>query len=427
LYTPQRLFGEVASSSDILSHEPFLERARLQREQEQDGSARLALGAYIVARLIDRLLSEDQEGGDGFRWQLESVRRHVDEFPSTEPETAHLAGIVAAVPAEGPPPSASLWKSLSAYAYFLEHEGRLEESLEMLSLAARAQGARTSPLEFTAYALFAGRLNRQLARWDAANACYGAAEEAADRTGDDNARLRGRLGLGAVHRGQGNLPAARAIAESVVREATGLGLQDALVIAYADMGSVYTMQGLRLEALEAQYQAFRLSHEEPQRMRALGDLAIGLSEIGAIEAARLAFGIVAQSRASLLVRVNALLELMDLESSVGNRVAFERHRAAVQEFQDRMSPSMLVDFHYKVGFGFARFDQVVRARAALTEGLHLSERHRLNAWYFKVEQALEELARSSGRQPAPRQFSELSQAPAVREMEMGLREYAALG
>ena len=426
MYTPQRLFGEVGSSSDILSHEPFLERARLQREQEHDGSARLALGAYVVARLVDKLLAMETDSAalDGFRWQLEAVRRHIHELPEDAPETAHLSGVVAAVSAEGRP-SQSLWMSLTAYAYFLEHEGRLEESLEMLTLAARSQGPDTPAGDFAGYALFAGRLNRMLARWDPALACYSAAEDAAARAGDSNSVLRGRLGKGAVLRGQGNLPAARAIAESVVREATELQLPDAQVIAYGDLGSVYTLQGLRLEALEAQYQAFNLSGETPQRMRALGDLAIGLSEIGAFDAARLAFQIVANSDASVLVRANAVLELMDLESSVGNRVAFERCRGTAEDYQKRMSPSMLVDHHYKMGIGFARFGQVARARTSLTTGMELAERHRLNAWYFKIEQALGGLSERSDHQPTCRQSSELSEAPAIRGMEMGLREYAS--
>ncbi|HYF38619.1 MAG TPA: hypothetical protein VD930_02940, partial [Gemmatimonadales bacterium] len=141
MYTPQRLFGEVGSSSEILSHEPFLERARLQREQEQDSSARLAMGAYLVARLVDKLLTLrfDTDGAEGFSWQLEAVRRHVGELPADSPETAHLSGVVLAISRDGVP-APSLWKSLTAYAYFLEHEGRLSESLEMLSLAARSQG-----------------------------------------------------------------------------------------------------------------------------------------------------------------------------------------------------------------------------------------------------------------------------------------------
>src|SRR6478735_1067693 len=69
LDSPQRLFGEVGSSTDVLGHEPFLERARLQREQEHDGSARLALGAYVVARLLDKLLlfESGREAFEGFR------------------------------------------------------------------------------------------------------------------------------------------------------------------------------------------------------------------------------------------------------------------------------------------------------------------------------------------------------------------------
>ncbi|HET6837099.1 MAG TPA: hypothetical protein VFH24_03590, partial [Gemmatimonadales bacterium] len=61
--------------------------------------------------------------------------------------------------------------------------------------------------------------------------------------------------------------------------------------------------------------------------------------------------------------------------------------------------------------------------AALTEALSLAERHHLNAWYFKVEKALADLAgqRDEHHIPEP---SELSDAPLVREMETGLREYA---
>jgi tetratricopeptide (TPR) repeat protein len=426
LYTPQRLFGDVGSSSDILSHEPFLERARLQREQDLDGSARLALGAYVVARLVDKLLLVENDGEplEGFLWQREAVRRHVEELPPEAPETAHLAGVISAVPGSGHATS-SLWMSLTAYAYFLEHEGRLEEALESLTLAARSQGSRTTPADFAAYALFAGRLNRQLARWDAASACYRAAEEAGQHVGDSLAMLRGRLGQGAVHRGQGNYPAARATAESVVREAGDLHLIDAQALAYADLGVVYTLQGLRLEGLKAHYEAFRLTPDPVQRMRTLGDLALGLLEIGACNAARIAFQIVAESNTSLLVRLNAHLELMEIESSVGNRMAFERCRSAAEEHQQRMSPSMLVDYEYKLGVGLARFGQMVRARAAFTRAMELSEAHRLNAWYFKVEQALGELSQYQGRHSVRQTTSELSESPAVRSMETGLREYAA--
>jgi tetratricopeptide (TPR) repeat protein len=425
LYTPQRLFGEVQPSSDILTHEPFLERARLQREQAEDGSARLALGAYVMARLIDKLLTLTAEPAEfeAFRWQLEAVRRHVGDLPTNAPETAHLAGVVAAIPSSGPA-GPNLWKGLTAYAYFLEHEARLEESLEMLTLAARAQGSEISATDFTAYALFAGRLNRQLARWDSATQCYSVAEDTAARVGESVSLLRSRLGRGAVLRGQGNYPAARGIAEGVLHEATALGLSSVQVMAYSDLGVLYSLQGSRIEGLQAHYRAFQLTVDPVEQMRSLGDLALGLYEIGAYDAARIAFEIVAKSQARVLVRLNALLELMNLESCVGNRVAFERWRAAVQESRECMSPSMRVDYYYKLGTGLARFGQVRRARRFLTSALGLAEQHKLNAWYFKVEDAIGKLSQQGEEPEAALQTSNFAEALPVREIELGLREYA---
>jgi tetratricopeptide (TPR) repeat protein len=424
LYTPQRLFGEVGSSSDILNHEPFLERARVQREQERDGSARLALGAYVVARLINKLLTMDNssEALEGFRWQLDAVRRHVDDLPADAPETAHLAGVAAAVSADGHT-GPGLWMNLSAYAYFLEHEGRLEESLEILNLATRVQGRETSPEDFAAYALFAARLNRQLARWDTATACYAAAEEAAVGCGDDISALRSRLGQSAVHRGRGNLPLAREMAESVVRDASKLGLAEVQAMGYADLGAVCSLQGLKLEELEANYQAFQLTPDAHQRMRTLGDLGIGLCRIGAFQAARLAFEIVINSNTSFHVRSNALLELMDLESNIGNRVSFERCRSMIEQNVGRLPPSIATDYQYKLGTGFMRFDQMTRARSAFLAGLELASSHQLNTWYFRIEQALKQLAERR-QEPVAAVASELSEAPAILEMEERLREYA---
>jgi hypothetical protein len=55
----------------------------------------------------------------------------------------------------------------------------------------------------------------------------------------------------------------------------------------------------------------------------------------------------------------------------------------------------------------------------------LAEQHKLNAWYFKVEQALKQLDEPQDERPSVREASVLSEAPSVREMEIGLREYAA--
>ena len=426
MFTPQRLFGEVGLAPDILTYEPFLERARVQREQDSEASARLALGGYLVARLIDKLLlpDNDAEATEAFRWQLRAVRRHISDLPEDSSETAHLAGIVAAVPEQAPPTS-GLWKSLTAYAYFLEHEGRLEEALEMVMLAARSQGTNTSPMDFAAYALSAGRLNRLLARWEAADSCYSSAEEAGVTVGDHVSALRGRLGRSAVQRGLGNLPLAHEVAESVVREASALNLPDVQAMAYADLGAVCELQGLRLEELQAYYHAFRLVTDPSLRMRILGNLGIGLCQIEAYDAARLAFQIVIDSDSKLLDRANAALELMDLESFLGNRVAFERCRSAVSEVRDRLPPSAATDYQFKLGTGLARFGQSGRAREALEQALALAEAHRLNTWYFRIEKALEQLSLPRSSVHYQQEAAKSNHPPVVEEVMLGLREYAA--
>jgi tetratricopeptide (TPR) repeat protein len=411
-----------------MSNAPFLERARLEREQERDASARLALGGYVVARLVERLLTSEEsaESRQALGWQIEAVRRHVRELPPDLPETAHLRGITDAVPTDGRP-LAGLRLSIMAYAYFLEHEARLEEALQALTIAVRTYGVRVPPSDFATTALFAGRLNRLLARWAAAKACYAAAENAAETIGDLVIVLRSRLGRSAVLRGEGNLPLARAMVEEVARVAARAHLREVEAMAYTDLGAVLALEGRRVEAVQANYRAFQLAEDGLQRMRVLGDLGIGLLDLGAYEAARTAFEIVASSKTSFLVRTNALLELMELESTAGNRMAFERRRSAVEQARERMPPSMLADLHFKAGVGWARFGQISRARDMLTAGLRVSETHRLNAWYFRFERVLANLEGCETHEPDHATPSAFQNAPAVEEVAVGLREYALLG
>ncbi|HEY7635180.1 MAG TPA: hypothetical protein VH763_06530 [Gemmatimonadales bacterium] len=428
LFTPQQLFGEFGSPTDVLVHAQFLERARGEREHGRDLSARLALGAYVVARLVDRLLEQASgpEAQEGFLWQLEAVRRHLDGIPDDAPEAAHLRGITESIPTAGQNLS-NLRLGLIAYAYFLEHEARLQEALEILALASRTHGQEIPAHDAATVALFAGRLNRLLAHWDVANASYSIAESAAALAKDQVLAFRSRLGRSAVHRGQGNLPAARALAEAVANEAGAAGLPEVQSMAFADVGVVLSLQGHAVESVQATYRAFVLSEDGLNRMRVLGDLGIALLEIGARDAARLAFEIVSCSNTSFMVRTNALLELMDLESAAGNRMAFQRRRAELEEGRDRMPPSMVADYYFKAGSGMARFGQTARARELLTTGMGVAEEHHLNTWFFRFERVLTGLESGKAPEPyRPTQPAAPGWSPAVEEVTTGLREYAAL-
>jgi tetratricopeptide (TPR) repeat protein len=312
-----------------------------------------------------------------------------------------------------------------AYAYFLEHEGRLEEALEVLSLATRTYGDGITAADFASIALFAARLNRLLARWTIATSCYTVAEEAAKDADDCMMQLRARLGRGAVLRGTGNFPMARAIGEEVMRAAAEANLPEMQAMAYTDLGAVYSVEGKKVECVQANYRAFVLTEDPLQRMRILGDIALTLMELGVFDVARLAFDIVIESNASFVVRTNAMLELMAMEAATGDRIAFQRRRAEVEGLVERMPPSMLADFHYKAGVGLARFGQLARARALLKAGLAHSEAHRLNAWYFRFDRTLAELSEGGGREPELATDADWSSSPALSEVAVGLREYAS--
>jgi hypothetical protein len=88
------------------------------------------------------MLAHEESAGaqEGVLWQLDAVRRHLRELPADSPESAHLHGITDAIPV-GSQSLASLRLSLMAYAYFLEHEGRLEEAIEVLALGVRTHGS----------------------------------------------------------------------------------------------------------------------------------------------------------------------------------------------------------------------------------------------------------------------------------------------
>ncbi|HXE56911.1 MAG TPA: hypothetical protein VNK43_02825 [Gemmatimonadales bacterium] len=427
MLTPETLFARPSRADDEpLSHAPFLERARLERERGQEAAAQVALGAYLVARLVDRALSAgtDPETLEGLRWQLQSTRRFVGELPEDEVEATHLAGIVDAVATPPPNRDAVLRMSLVAYAYYLEQEGRLEEALETLAGAARTYGGPIPPHDYPALALFSARLHRVLARWEEASAIYRAAGEAAARTGDDRSVLLSRLGRANVLRGQGNLPAARAEVERVIADASAPEYADVRARAYSDLAAVLDRQGAAHEAIGAAYRAFLLYRDPVERWRALTDLAVLLKDVGAYQAAARAFELVLARSETFSVRTNAVIESMDLHAATGNEMAFRRLRNEAEAVLDRMPPSMAVDFRYKLGIGLLRFDRAAAARRALEEAQALAERHRLNEWYFRIERTLRRLSeRGVPETPEPPPAG-AEAAPAIAEVFAGLERYA---
>lgn len=422
------LFSPDDLQVDSTSFAPFLNRARSEREQGRDVAARIALGAYLGARLVDRCLTlgDGADEQEGFGWQLDSTRRFLQDLPAHEPEVSHLLGIVEAVTSVPQHRDAVLRMALVAYGYYLEHEARLEEALEALALSGRTYRSEIPVVDAATLALFVARLNRLLARWDRANRAYSMAEQAGLEVRDLSTVMLARIGHATVHRGQGNLPLARVGLEKIVREADSPELLEIQGRAWSELAVVFAIQGMIHESLMAKYQALLAIKDNLVRFRVLGDMGITLRELGAYDAARQCFDMVLASEPSLIIRANTCIELMEMESATGNRLAFERYRQEARSFEDRMPPSMAIDYRYRIGIGFARFGKEAKARAILREALALAEAAKLNEWYFRIDRVLRGLELCQDHPDLKNGSTEATDvAPAVAQVSAGLREMAA--
>ena len=379
VFTPHRLDRALTQQQpDGAPPVSFLDRAQAERSAEEETRRRAALGAYLAARLVERLLALDgtEQAEEGLRWQQQSTLHYVRDLPREDTESAYLAAIVTAVQ---PGPGRRLPAvriALRDYASFLEYEARFDESLDALRLSAATWlGAIPGP-DLADLALFAGRLNRQIGRHELAEECFATVEEAVAESGDVAPALRARLGRAGILRDRGRLADARAEVERVIAETQGQQHLGAVAgLAYADLGAVLARSGRPVEAVRALYDAFRRTPDPIQRLRILGELGAGLAELGAVDAARIAFELVADSRTGVLVRAGAHVHLMDLASGEGDRIGFERNRTAVGDVATSMPPQVAVDFGFRSALGFARFGQFSRAMEIWRETRALADRH----------------------------------------------------
>lgn len=426
MFTPNRLDRALAQQPDAATQVSFLGRDRAEHSADDEIRRRAALGAYLAARLVDRLLALDgtEKAEEGLRWQQESTLHYVRDLPREDTESAYLAAIVAAVQPGPGRRLASVRIALRDYASFLEHEARLDAALDALRLSAATWLGDIPASDFADLALFAGRLNRQLGRHELAEECFVAVEDAAAQSGDRAPALRARLGRAGIHRDLGRLAEARAEVEGVIAETEGQQHLGAVAgLAYADLGAVHARSGRPVEAVRSLYDAFRRAPDPIQRLRILAELGAGLAELGATDAARLAFELVADSRIGVLVRADAYVHLMDLASGEGDRIGFERHRTAVRDVVPNMPAQIAVDFGFRSALGFARFGQFSRADEIWRETQALAGTHGFADIEHTIEQVLAGLdgCRRNGVAPSER----IEAPPEIAALAADLRVLAA--
>ncbi|MGH7591744.1 MAG: hypothetical protein ACREL2_09930, partial [Gemmatimonadales bacterium] len=280
-------------SAAVGAHSATLDRAAAAHHAGDDTEARQALGAYLVLRAIDRLVALQREDSpdarDGFRFQVASVIRFVEDLPKVEQvEASHLAGLAKVLGAFDRDGARRLRIGLLAYSWHLEQAGHLEEALDVLGLSEPFY-REAGPDELTNLGMTSGRFHRTLAHWDLADSGYQLGYDSAEVRHDRRGMLLARLGRAKVLLGRGNLPEARRQIEGVIAEAEGKSLAEARAWGYADLAVVLERMGLAVGCLRAQFEALTLFRDLEDRLRVLGSLGVGLRMHGALPAAKYAF------------------------------------------------------------------------------------------------------------------------------------------
>ena len=157
---------------------------------------------------------------------------------------------------------------------------------------------------------------------------------------------------------------------------------------------MYDLAKQPAKGIEHVFRAFQLYDDEDRRLRALHDIGMMLKALGDYSAANDAFEAVDRRGTSIESRANALIELMDSASIIGDRFSFERYGGSCDEIERLMPPNMLADLYGKRALGLARFGYVDDALHLCEDALAIAEQHGLNAEVFALEQLRETLPRA---------------------------------
>lgn len=398
VFTLGRLDSALAQLRGDLTQPAFLAHARAQAEPGHDGLRSVALGAYLVARAVERLLLVPVSD-EGIVWQMASTARYVEDLPQDDAEVSHLQGIVRALSLDRPEAMPALRAPLLGYASWLECEGRLDLALEALRLAARTWVGEIPAADFTQLALAVARVNRQLGRLDLSADAYAAGADAALLAADRAGAARAHLGALAVRRLKGELGGLDEQLLAMLRQAeTDAALADLAPLMHAERGALDALLGRVAQAARSLLAAARAASGSPEQTQIMEGLAQVLVAAGALEPARELLEHVADVAPERVTRVRAQLELMEIASAQDDRLAFERLRAGMRPPAPVLAPPLRVEFLYHAGLGLFRFGQHARATACWQEAVTLAEAQGLTGMVRLLGRLLDSIDHCRGRE-----------------------------
>ncbi|HKI94326.1 MAG TPA: hypothetical protein VJ992_03440 [Gemmatimonadales bacterium] len=378
-------------------HEAFLERAGAA-----DGEAGVgghALGAFLTMRLVDQFAAGVTPYADAVRYQIDATRDFLHNLTPQMAETAHLLDIVRATDAAHVTQDRRvLWGPLLRFALWLEDDLRLAEALDVLDAALRLSDGPDAADELAAR-LQRARICRKATLYAEATAEYARAGETARRLDDHHAERLSRIGRANVMQKVGNLPGAEEALRAVIAEADAAEDAYAVACASQELANAFRLMERPGPAVSFAFRAYEAYETPVERLGAMADVGLAFKMLGNYAAAADAFGIVVTGQVPETVRIDTIVELLDVTARIGDRMGFERWRRELMDRDAILSPDQRVDFHVALGTGYAAFGHPDRAANALRHAVATAAEHGLNARLYLAESYL---ARLDADEPGPR-------------------------
>ncbi len=402
------------SAAASLTHLPFFEALAAEADEASPAWRRLSAG-LVVLRAFDGWLRHVRRGDPAPEAsRLRAARELADAVDAGATERAVLVGLTEAMMAPGRPVEV-VRGHLLAYARRLQLDARWRLAADVYRTFVEARDPMDVSTDAIEAAFQCGYCYRMAGDVDEATVAYDIGEALAIAAGDRYGMLRARVCQAKLVAQRGNLPAAEAALDAVIRDAEAAGERRALSLALTDRMAVAGRRGQFEEAATFGYRALRITDDALMREPILADIATALGDAGHPDAARDVHLVLAETAREPRTRGLARVNLLVAAGRDGDELAFERYRRQLAEVP--LPADLQAHYQLAVGDGRARFGQVEAAVAAYRTALEVAEQHQLNELVFRAEASLEALRQQErSRVPAPQTGGAITIAEVIGAM-----------
>jgi tetratricopeptide (TPR) repeat protein len=372
----------IERASGSLQHTAFFEALGGITEGHADWAATSA--GLMVLRLIDGWLTEGSQAPQVSVWGVRAVRGAIESMPQGEIARSILTSVLDSVESSQMPDIRPLAPRLLAYGRYLDHGARWALAIDVYeSTLAYLPPELDADIAIDACMRLA-HCFRVVGRFDDAASAYGRAKQIATMSGDGMKALHARVGEGTLAVARGNLPLGESILDEAIAATETAGFDDVRAIALHGRAFVANARAQYDVAARFAYDALRLTHSLTARDRILIALALALTQVGTLGAARDAFLVVAATGQEQLARWTAMVNLMEIGAMQTNEPLFERNRRELMD--EALPPYLRAQYHYYSAVGHRAFGKLAAAESCLTQANELAEQHGLNQLVFEIEE-----------------------------------------